>query len=106
MAMMTIHTTGKAPNTPPITPDIRARPTGILKAKIATASATSSDQAPATCAFVLTSASSAKNVTSGSRATSADQATLPATGSVGGVNVSIVRSLHAGGGLPWSDHYG
>src|SRR6478609_6627159 len=91
--MTTIHSTGKAPKTPPWVADRSASPAGILKARMPTARATSRAKAPATWALVLTTARRTKKVSSGSRPTMADQATLFSTGSVLGVKWST-KFLH------------
>src|SRR5690242_18923196 len=94
--MTTIHRTGKAPKTLSWVADRRARPAGILKARMPTARATSRANAPATWALVLATASRTKKVSSGNRPTMADQATLFSTGSVLGVKWST-EFLHIEG---------
>ena len=84
--MTTIQTIGKAPNTMPMTPEFSAMPTGMFQPKMATRIATAKEPRPATWALVLMTARRMKKVSSGTSATSAEMATLPAMGSVVGVN--------------------
>jgi hypothetical protein len=58
----------------------------MFQPKMATIIATTSEPRPAQWALTLITARSTKNATSGISATSAETATLPAIGSVDGVN--------------------
>lgn len=80
IALMTIHMIGKKPNAAPSSPLLSASPTGIRYAATATTTATAKAISEASHAFMRTTPSSTKRVSSGRIATADDSQSESATG--------------------------